>query len=66
MNTIEMDMATHIVQYIAEQASTKKVSPCSILAEVMKRMLMSCDEDCTHVYWIELKNMLDEKLVRNV
>ena len=59
---IETDMANQIVQYVAEQAEQQKVSPCAVLAEVMKRMLMSCDSDCAHVGWLELKAMLDEKL----
>ena len=60
--SIEADMATQIVAYVAEQSDAKKVSPCAVLAEVMKRMLMSCDDDCAHVGWFELKAMLDEKL----
>lgn len=60
---IAEDMASHIVNYIAEQAEHKKVSPCKVLALVMKRCLLSDSCDCSHVGWMELKGLLDQILV---
>ena len=71
MNSIETQMAEQIISYMADmiepsQESETPVRPCCVVAEVMKRVLMSDDLDCCHVNWIELKERLDKILTREL